>query len=66
MDENLGHNRTKEIEVRRANISKESETTSLEDFIVTVGVNIGFLQQGSKRAVRRGELKLGRQVGTPL
>lgn len=48
MHGNLEHNRTKETEIRIADISKENETASLEDFILTIGVNIGFLQRGSE------------------
>ena len=48
MNENLGHNRTKDAEVRIANMSKENVTAPLEGFILTIGVNIGFLQQHSK------------------
>lgn len=45
MNENLGHNRTKDAEVTIANISKENVIASLEGCILTIGVNVGFLQQ---------------------
>lgn len=53
MKENLGHSRTKDTEVRIANISKENETTSLKDFILTVGGNVEFCSRAQNRAVRR-------------
>lgn len=45
MNENLGHNRTEETEVRIASISEANETTSLEDFTWTVGVNVGICHE---------------------
>lgn len=63
MNENLRHDRTKETEVRIANISKENETVSLDDFILTIGVNIGLCSRVQNRGSEEVELQLGTVMG---
>ena len=63
MNENLRHNRTKETEVRIANISKENETVSLDDFMLAIGVNLGLCSRVQNRGSEEVELQLGTLTG---